>query len=119
MPSIGPPPHAARLWRDLCCPELTIVTQLAANVFHRPKLPTFGAGALRPVPETVALPTRDSRIIRSHGAANVKVKNRAHRLVKHAMTDQFAHTESNVAVIFDGAAALRSLPKQVLRHWLA
>jgi hypothetical protein len=42
MPSVRPPPHAARLWRYLYCPELTVVTQLAANVFHRPKLPTFG-----------------------------------------------------------------------------
>jgi hypothetical protein len=35
------------------------------------------------------------------------------------MTDQFAHIERNVAVIFDGAVALRFLLKQVLRHWLA
>jgi hypothetical protein len=35
------------------------------------------------------------------------------------MTDQFAHIEGNVAVIFDGAVALRFLPKKVLRHWLA
>jgi integrase len=62
MPSVRPPPHAARLWRDLYCPELTIVTQLAANVFHRLKLPAFGAGALRPVPKTVAAPTRDSSV---------------------------------------------------------
>jgi hypothetical protein len=62
MPSVRPPPHAARLWRDLYCPELTIVTQLAANVFHRPELPTFGAGALRRVPKTVAAPARDSSI---------------------------------------------------------
>jgi hypothetical protein len=39
-----------------------MITQLAANVSHRPKLPTFGAGALRRVPETVAVPTRDSSI---------------------------------------------------------
>jgi hypothetical protein len=26
----------ARLWRDLYSPELTMITQLAANVFHRP-----------------------------------------------------------------------------------
>src|SRR6516162_5279386 len=58
----GPPPHAARFWQDLFCPELTVVAQLAANVFHRPKLPTFGAGALCRVPETVAVPTRDSSI---------------------------------------------------------
>jgi len=62
MTRIGPPPHAARLWRDLYCPELTIVTQLAANVFHRPKLPAFGAGALRRIPKTVAAPTRDPSV---------------------------------------------------------
>jgi hypothetical protein len=45
-PHVRPPPHAARLWRDLYCPELTIITKLAANVFHRPKLPTFHAVAL-------------------------------------------------------------------------
>jgi hypothetical protein len=35
------------------------------------------------------------------------------------MTDQFANIERNVAVIFDGAAALRFLLKPVLRQWLA
>jgi len=62
MPSVRPPPHTARLWRDLFCPELTVVAKLAANVSHGPELPAFGAGALRPVPETVAVPTRYSSI---------------------------------------------------------
>jgi hypothetical protein len=41
---------------------LTTVAQLAANVFHRPELPAFGAGALRRIPETIAVPTRDPSI---------------------------------------------------------
>jgi hypothetical protein len=41
---------------------LTVIAKLATNVSQRLKLPPIGAGALRSVPEAVAVPTRDSSI---------------------------------------------------------
>jgi hypothetical protein len=39
------------------------------------------------------------------GEPHIEAKCRAHRLVKHLPTDQFAHVERDRAVVFDGALA--------------
>ena len=51
--------------------------------------------------------------------SNVEVKYRAHRPIKHMLADQFAHVESDLAVVFNSPIALRFRLKQALRQPLA
>jgi hypothetical protein len=48
---------------------------------------TSGTMTVRPVTSSKSKEQEFSRIIRSQGKPNVKVKNRAHRLVKHASAE--------------------------------
>ena len=62
MTSVGPPPHAARLWWELSRPELTVVAKLAADFPLGQEFSAVGAGALCRVPEAIAAPARDSSV---------------------------------------------------------
>jgi hypothetical protein len=62
------------------------------------------------------------RIFRPHYTqprkAQVEVKYRTYRLLKHALADQFAHVQGDCAVVFDGAGAFGTAKHRV-RHRLA
>ena len=62
MTLIGPPPHAARLWRQPGARDLAIVAELPADFSFRQKLSRSAAGPLCRIPEAIAVPTRDSSV---------------------------------------------------------
>ena len=62
MTSVGPTPHAARLWRELNRPELTMVAKLAADFPLSLGFSAVGAGAPCSIPEAITAPTCDSSV---------------------------------------------------------
>src|SRR5262249_42130273 len=57
-PSVGAPPHPARLWRQPCARNLTIVAELPATFSSRHTLSPSTTGALCRVPEAITATTR-------------------------------------------------------------
>ena len=62
MPRVGPPPHAARLWREPGARDLAIVAEFPADFSFRQKLSRSAAGPLCGIPEAIAVPTRDPSV---------------------------------------------------------
>ena len=58
MSRVGPPPHAARLWREPGALDLAIVAEFPPDFSFRQKLSGGAADPLCGVPEIMAAPTR-------------------------------------------------------------
>ncbi len=80
---------------------------------------TSGTTMVRPVTNSKSREEGFSRITRSHGKRKLSWKYRAYRLLKHMLAHQIAYVERDLAVVFDGAFAIRFRDKRAVWQPLA